>query len=797
MNDPARSRRDLTSAELDSSLPVLSGKSAVALIDEGNALEQQGRFVEAMARYDAAVQADPQCARAHLNRGNILLAGGRIAEARHAYQRAIACDPNYAGAHFNLGNLNCRAGAYDAALHNYQAAIGIKPDWADAFVATGNALHSLGRTAEATDAYQQALALNPDYAEVHSNLGLIRATAGQYQQAADSLRKAIELQPEYAAAHFLLGKVSTDMGQLDAAESSFRRALALMPEDEKVVADLATVLQLRGKGMDGVELTLRYLERMPTPTMKTAFVNCVIRTRFTTSSPLLRTALTATINDAWAAPQHICGSALNVIMLDPVIAGCVRRANERWPTRLTSTQLFGPTGLSALATDSLLHALLEAVPVSTIEFERFLTAARYALLETVVADASANSSSSAALRFYCALASQCFINEYIFDFDERERAQADACRTRLLALLDANALVPPLLLLTVAAYYPLYTLPDPGRLLTTEQPDLIGDVLRQQVREPLEEQTLRAGLKQLTSIGSGVSEEVRAQYEQNPYPRWVKTCLLKSPLSFNEWLRRMLPRATFTPMPDDTQPEMLIAGCGTGSQPISAVQAIRGVRVVAVDLSLSSIGYALRKTRELGITSIEYGHADILKLGDMERRFDIVASGGVLHHLAEPFTGWRILLSRLRPGGFMFIGLYSRLARQHVTKARDLIAARGYTSTLDDIRRFRRDLSAGRLGAELQQLTQSPDFYSTSNCRDLIFHVQEHCLTLDQIEAFLAECGLQFLGFDLDHTLLHRYHRRFVDDPTGTNLRNWAQFEAENPKTFIGMYRFWVQRPSA
>ena len=34
---------------------------------------------------------------------------------------------------------------------------------------------------------------------------------------------------------------------------------------------------------------------------------------------------------------------------------------------------------------------------------------------------------------------------------------------------------------------------------------------------------------------------------------------------------------------------------------------------------------------------------------------------------------------------------------------------------------------------------RSPDFYSTSACRDLLFHVQEHRLTLPQIAAFLAE----------------------------------------------------------
>ncbi len=100
---------------------------AIAAIDEGNALEEQGRIAEALARYEAAVLADPQCARAHLNRGNILLARGEIDAARSAYERAIACDPRYAGAHFNLGNLLTHAGETRACVaplpdsHRHQA----------------------------------------------------------------------------------------------------------------------------------------------------------------------------------------------------------------------------------------------------------------------------------------------------------------------------------------------------------------------------------------------------------------------------------------------------------------------------------------------------------------------------------------------------------------------------------------------------------------------------------------------------------------------------------------------------
>jgi SAM-dependent methyltransferase len=214
-----------------------------------------------------------------------------------------------------------------------------------------------------------------------------------------------------------------------------------------------------------------------------------------------------------------------------------------------------------------------------------------------------------------------------------------------------------------------------------------------------------------------------------------------------------------------------------------------------VDLSLSSISYAIRKTQESGITNIEYAQADILQLGGITRTFDIIASVGVLHHMADPFEGWRTLLSRLRPGGFMQLGLYSQIARRHVVKAREFVAARGYETTAEGIRHFRRDLAELGAGSELQWLSKTKDFYSTSECRDLIFHVQEHRLTLDQIESFVSEVGLEFIGFELDPPVLHDYRRRFTNDPSATNLLNWAQFELDNPDTFIAMYQFWVQRP--
>jgi tetratricopeptide (TPR) repeat protein/2-polyprenyl-3-methyl-5-hydroxy-6-metoxy-1,4-benzoquinol methylase len=765
------------------------------MIDEGNGLEEQGRIPEAMARYEAAIQTDPRCARAHLNRGNILLAGGRFDEARSAYQLAIGCEPSYAAAHFNLGNLNCRSGAFELALRNYQEAIAIRPDFADAFVAIANAFDCLGRTVEAVESYERALAISPGYAEVHFNLGRLAITQGRDDEAVKRLRRAVEIKPDFPQAHYILGIVLSKRGDLEAAEASHRLALAIEPESEAIRYELAMILLARGMAAQALPLLMPALERAPTSLTKVAFAHCVARTDSIVNTPQMRATLEAAITEAWVRPYQLCGPALSLIMLDHRIAACVRRANASWPARPPEAAVFDAEGLIALAEDSLLHTLLEAAPVRTIEFERFLTCARHALLETASRKQAPDPSDFAALRFYAALSRQCFINEYIFDCDDREKLAAAACRTRLLALLEANAVVPPFLLLAVAAYFPLHTLRDANRLLDSDYPPPIGAVLQQQISEPFEEQALRADIKPLTPIAAGVSEDVRSQYERNPYPRWVKLPKCERALYFNGELRRSLPFGQFTPMSDDSAPEALIAGCGTGSHSIYTAQRFRGIRVLAIDLSLSSISYAERKTRELGITNIEYAQADILKLEDTARTFDIIESVGVLHHLSDPFAGWRTLLSLLRPGGFMFLGFYSELARRHVVKAREIIAARGYSSTPDDIRRFRQHLAVCNPGVELESLSQCPDFFSTSECRDLLFHVQEHRLTLSQIESFLADFGLHFIGFELDPSVAHQYRVRFPDDPSLTHLRNWASFETDNPDTFAGMYQFWIQKP--
>jgi SAM-dependent methyltransferase len=648
-------------------------------------------------------------------------------------------------------------------------------------------------TEPATAPARPAAALD---AQGYYQRGLLAINERRPGDAIPDLSAAIELRFEFSAAHRMLGIACASLGQWEAAEASLVRALSLEPRSPDILFELATVVAHRGKHCDAACLLARALMQAPQPLFKRDFVNAVLQSDWRTDDAPLRWALAAAVTGAWVPPDSLCRPALALIMLDERIAQCVHRAQASWPERLPRSALFGPSGLGAAAADPLLHALLETIPVNSMSFERFLTGARHALLETASSMNPPDPSDLVGLPFYAALAQQCFINEYVFADSEPERAAANDCRTRLVALLDADAAIPPLLLLAVAAYFPLHGLPDSRRLLRDNPAGPLGAVLRQQVIEPLDEVALRADIERLTPIADEVSLAVRNQYEENPYPRWVKMPVQGQPLALNDELRRTLPFVPFTPMFDDGAPEILVAGCGTGRDALLVAQRFSGARVLAVDLSLSSISYAKRKTRELGVTNIRYAQADILKLGDLAVDFDLIGAVGVLHHLADPFRGWRALLSRLRPGGYMCLGLYSQLGRRQLLQARDLIAARGYTSAPEDIRRFRQEVFAQGSSPELQLLSQTHSFYALSDCRDLAFHVQEHQLSLPQIDSFLAEQGLEFLGFELDRSVIDRYRARFSRDRYCVSLANWARFELDHPDTFTAMYRFWIQKPN-
>ncbi len=537
----------------------------------------------------------------------------------------------------------------------------------------------------------------------------------------------------------------------------------------------------------------RSLQLEETENAKLLFVGCLRDHSFIPDGNELCDDLTRALSEPWGRPTDLARFAAIHIKRHGAIGACIRRIAAIWPSLLGPHELFSPAELAEICTNRLLIRLLESTLVFDLELERFVTALRRTMLAAAVGDLGPQLLRHEGLRFWCALAQQCFINEYIFYYPDEEKQQAQELRERLVEALSTGASVPEWWVVAVAAYVPLASLSWAELLIERCWSAPAADLVMRQVREVHEERRLRNSIRLLTTVNDNVSLAVKQQYEENPYPRWMKP----SPVvhtTIEAHLRQLFPVVKLDNVVKTKSAEILVAGCGTGQHSIETARQFPEAQVLAVDLSLTSLCYAKRKTRELGVKNLEHAQADILELQSIGRTFDIIEASGVLHHLACPQAGWQVLLSILRPGGFMRLGLYSKRARQDVIAARALIAQRGYAPSAEGIRRCRHELTRLGDGSPLSKIADRLDFYSTSPCRDLLFHVQEHQFTLPEIDDFLRQNRLEFLGFDLSGGVLQNFRRRFPNDRAMTDLAHWHTFETENSFVFTNMYHFWIRK---
>jgi SAM-dependent methyltransferase len=547
--------------------------------------------------------------------------------------------------------------------------------------------------------------------------------------------------------------------------------------------NLALELAAQGKTAEALVLVRQSLRIKETPDNTALFVRFASALDAVGSDPDLRALVLRAATEGWERASDLAPLA-TTLTKHGAFEDAIRAADPALPL----------SELAVIAADPLLRWLMEAGPICDLHLERFLTATRTALLKLAETDPEAVKDDL--LRFACALARQCFINEYVYALDDGELECVRGLQAAVTAAADVRAGARPAQIAVLAAYLPLHALPIADALSRESWPAPVAALIDQQIRGPRAEAAARATIPRLTPIDDDVSRVVQTMYEENPYPRWTTPNPTRRFESLDALIHYEVPKAPYRPTNKGGDIDILIAGCGTGRHSIMIAQQFEHARILAIDLSTASLGYAKARTEALGITNIDYRQADILRLGTIGRSFDMVQSVGVLHHLADA-QGWRILLSLLRPGGVMLTGLYSETARRDVVAARAFIKEHGYESTTAGIRACRAALMAQPEGSPLREVARFNDFFTTSECRDHLFHVQENRTTLPEIKRFLESSGTRFLGFQLEPTMLARYAARFPDDPEMTNLDNWHAFEQDMPYTFASMYRFWIQKTEA
>jgi tetratricopeptide (TPR) repeat protein/SAM-dependent methyltransferase len=704
--------------------------------------------------------------------------------ALRAMRRAAKHFPESAEVRFNLGRIREAQGDGAAAIDDYKTAVRLKPDYPEGWMNLGNALKAADRLAAAADAYREATRCAPASAPAWSNLGVVLKLAGESGEALRCQRRAIACDPGYAPAHNNLGNALLAGGDARSAEASYREALRLDPRFAEAHANLAGVLRAAGRADEALAACRAALRLAPDDAAYwPVFAECVRGLRVTKDDPQLRDELV----------HALACRAVDPLDLVPVAASVLRHAAVVLEADALDTSLREGRSVP-LMRDALLLALLESAVIADWDVEQALVRMRCALLRRVVAG---DALSPEALSFAARLAVQCFLTEYVYPETGDERAGAAALADGVEAALAAGRKPEADRLAVLACYRPLHALRGAAGL-PGQRPAGLEPLVAVQVEARREEERLRARLPVLGAITDPVSRAVQAQYEEHPYPRWARIAMAP-PRPLLQFVRAVAPGTAAPAGVDVDAPAVLVAGAGTGRHPLQTASRIRGAKVLAIDLSAASLAYAARQARALGIANIEFMQADILALGEaggLTPRFDLIESFGVLHHLRDPMAGWRVLAGLLKPGGFMTVGFYSERARQPVVACRERVRTGGYGSTAADIRRFRQDLVREGPAELAAAMRASPDFYSVSDCRDLVFHVEEHRYALPQLVAAGEVLGLRWLGLDIDDPALLAASAALSPRPRrADDVEWWDRVEQAHPQAFAGTYKLWWQKP--
>ena len=592
-----------------------------------------------------------------------------------------------------------------------------------------------------------------------SERGSAAVDAGDLDAAKQCFSRAVKADSTNSSHRFHLAVVLEGLGELDAAAQQLTQALRLDPTREEAARRLAALLRrVDIDAIDHVQLNtiglrngLRHVR-----VDRKAIANVAVR-YLVTSTPL-RDAIAFGVSKGWLeAARDLC---------------------------------LGKSSL--LLKDELFLDVLRTSVLSSPELEWLLTAMRRVLLLELPTKRLADRTLVA---FAVALLQQCWTNQFVWAVSEEEarRLAEEPIAPDKLAAGNAEE---GRRLLRHCLYQPVAATLG-GRI----DADTIGGIQPRGVREAMaqrlaverDERERAARIPVLGVIADETSRKVAQFYESSPYPPWSSVVVHRN---YHATLTHFLgpDRAAFLRRPF----EVLIAGCGTGQQVVqSALHYGPNARILALDLSAASLGYASRMADGFGIENVEFVRADLEQIDSFgpqfASRFQVIEAVGVLHHMADPFAGWKALLKCLAPDGLMRIGLYSAIARRNLTALRSDPAYPGAGCDDAALRAFRQVLLE-RQDEQGRDARKFVDFWDTGSFRDMLLHVSEQTLGLARIARFFDEERLEFRGFQLPKESQAMFWRRYPFETWPGTLENWARFEEENPFLFQNMYQFWCEK---
>ena len=240
------------------------------------------------------------------------------------------------------------------------------------------------------------------------------------------------------------------------------------------------------------------------------------------------------------------------------------------------------------------------------------------------------------------------------------------------------------------------------------------------------------------------SGDVGDFYERMPYPAPLANLDRERELYKNPMRRRAHFHLAWPTGRPSAGLDILVAGCGTSQ---AARYALRepDARIVAIDISETSLSHTRDLQRKHKLNNIELHRLPIERVREIKRAFDLVVCTGVLHHLPDPDAGLRALRSVLKPSGAMRVMVYAPYGRAGVYMMQEYCRLLGVDASPKDLR----DLG-GVLGALSPDhpiagvLRHAKDFRKPDAMADALLHPQDRAYSVPELYAWLDRCGMSF-----------------------------------------------------
>jgi len=178
----------------------------------GAALEGLGFLREAESHYRAALRLahgedyfSPQ-----FDLFRVMVADGRKAEAIRELEDSLRAHPGRAKVTMQLARGWAQTGLVKRALPLYEALVACFPDAPDVRNDFGIALAASGRVAEAVEQYLEAIRLAPAKAEAHYNLAMARLAERHPAEARREFAAALNLRPDFIECRRMLERLASN-----------------------------------------------------------------------------------------------------------------------------------------------------------------------------------------------------------------------------------------------------------------------------------------------------------------------------------------------------------------------------------------------------------------------------------------------------------------------------------------------------------------------------------------------------------------------------------------------------------